>query len=357
MTLLLQPIVQVNAQPNPGDYIVTEYSINVLSKVTPGGVRTITYTFADGTGPASVAIDSSGNYIVTEYFARVLSRITPGGVRTPIFTFAAGTFPAGVAIDSGGNYIVAEASAAPVISKITPGGVRTVISTFPAPSEFFGVAIVPTPTSIVTFDTVPVNTGTITFDGASFSDGNTVSRNSGAYTITANPAAGYKFTRWEVSGGVSVADPNSPSTTCTVSGNGELRMVQTRGCVIATAAYGSELSPEVAYMRIVRDSMIGSNDVGRLLVNGWNTFYYLWSPPIAQFIAKHDLSRPIFQVLLLPLVGTIHLTAYAYTISVPVNTAFASVAAFLFAAVLSTTIYILVPMFAFRITYKKQHKA
>ena len=339
-----------------GNYVVTEFNNFILSKVTPGGVRTVIFNFPAGSKPFGLAIDFSGNYIVTEYFARVLSKITPGGVRTVILTFAAGTFPAGVAIDSGGNYIVAEASAAPVLSKITPSGVRTVISTFPTPSEFFGVVIVPTPTSVVTFDTVPANTGTITFDGASFSDGNTVSKTSGAYTVTANPAAGYAFSKWETSGGVSVADPNSATTTCTISGDGTLRMAQTRsGCVVATAAYGSELAPEVTYMRHVRDNMIGSNHVGRMLVDGWNTFYYSWSPPIAEWITNSKTLQAAFRILLLPLIATVHLTAFIYTTTAIFNLTLASVIAFLFATISSMALYVVIPVISFRAIYKKIH--
>jgi hypothetical protein len=108
------------------------------------------------------------------------------------------------------------------------------------------------------------------------------------------------------------------------------------------------MAPEVAYMRHVRDSIIGSNQIGRTLVDGWNTFYYSWSPPLAQLIAANDLSKPIFRILLLPLVGTVHLAAYTYTISATVNTTFASVIAFLFAAFSSTAIYIMMPLFVFR---------
>ncbi|MFQ6052782.1 MAG: hypothetical protein ACE5OO_00950 [Candidatus Bathyarchaeia archaeon] len=79
----------------------------------------------------------------------------------------------------------------------------------------------------VTFDTVPADTGSITFDGASYSDGDSVLKGAGTYDITANPGSGYTFTEWETVGGVSVADPSSATTTCTVSGEGTLRMVQT----------------------------------------------------------------------------------------------------------------------------------
>jgi len=139
--LSYQLIIQVNAQPNIGDYIVDEFSSDVLSTITRGGVRTVIHTFAGGTGPMGVAIDSSGNYIVAEYSFDVLSKITPGGARTVIYTFAGGTGPCGVAIDASGNYIVTE-GAPNALSKITPGGVRTVIHTFAANTVPTDVAIV-----------------------------------------------------------------------------------------------------------------------------------------------------------------------------------------------------------------------
>ena len=128
------------------------------------------------------------------------------------------------------------------------------------------------------------------------------------------------------------------------------------GCIVATAAYGSELAPEVVYMRHVRDNMIGSSQIGRTLVNGWNKFYYSWSPSIANFIAAHGPSQPVFRAFLLPLVGTIHLTASVYTVSASINAPFASVVAFLFAAISSITIYVLLPLFAFRSIYGRQFK-
>jgi hypothetical protein len=37
-------------------------------------------------------------------------------------------------------------------------------------------------------------------------------------------------------------------------------------CIIATVAYGSPMAPEVAYMRYVRDNLIGSTEIGGRLV-------------------------------------------------------------------------------------------
>jgi len=88
-------------------------------------------------------------------------------------------------------------------------------------------AFTPVTLYTVTFDTVPANTGTITFDSVSYSDSDTVSKEAQTYSITANPATSYSFTRWETEDGVSVDDSNSATTTCNVSADGILRMVQT----------------------------------------------------------------------------------------------------------------------------------
>jgi hypothetical protein len=128
VTLCFQPTLAAPT-PSPGDYIVTEYSGDKLSMITPGGVRTVIYTFAASAVPGGVAIDGAGNYIVTEVFGENLVKITPGGVRTVIYSWATLAHPTDVVIDSAGNYIVTE-HYADVLSKVTPGGVRTPIYSY-----------------------------------------------------------------------------------------------------------------------------------------------------------------------------------------------------------------------------------
>jgi hypothetical protein len=115
-------------------------------------------------------------------------------------------------------------------------------------------------------------------------------------------------------------------------------------CIIATAAYGSEMAPEVTYMRYVRDNMIGSTETGRTLVNAFNVFYYSWSPGIAQAIVQSPTLQALFRILLTPLVLIIHVTASTYLIVG--NGAFASVIAFAVAAALSTFAYVILPALA-----------
>ena len=128
-----------------GDYIVGENG--VLSKISSdGSTRTVIWA---GLSPMGVAIDHAGNYIVTIAGAGLtgsqLYRVTPGGVATLVYTFAQLTLPAGVVVNSAGDYVVAE-QGTEVLSQINPSGTtRTVIYTFAGGSTPFGVAIVPSP--------------------------------------------------------------------------------------------------------------------------------------------------------------------------------------------------------------------
>jgi hypothetical protein len=71
------------------------------------------------------------------------------------------------------------------------------------------------------------------------------------------------------------------------------------GCFIATAAYGSPVQPYVKILRKFRNRFLLNNNIGKFFVN----FYYKYSPPMADFIAKHANMRAIVRVSLLPVVG------------------------------------------------------
>ncbi|MEA1946583.1 MAG: CFI-box-CTERM domain-containing protein [Thermodesulfobacteriota bacterium] len=71
------------------------------------------------------------------------------------------------------------------------------------------------------------------------------------------------------------------------------------GCFIATAAYGSLMEPHVKILRDFRDRFLLGNTVGKIFVR----LYYTYSPPMADFIAKHDSLRTMVRISLLPVVG------------------------------------------------------
>ena len=71
------------------------------------------------------------------------------------------------------------------------------------------------------------------------------------------------------------------------------------GCFIATAAYGSQMVPQLKVLREFRDRFLLANNVGRSFVG----LDYTYSPPIARFMAKYDSLRAIVRLSLLPLAG------------------------------------------------------
>jgi len=83
---------------------------------------------------------------------------------------------------------------------------------------------------------------------------------------------------------VSSATPATPAT-----GSGG-------GCFIATAAYGSYLDPHVKTLRLFRDHFLLTNPVGTAFVK----LYYRHSPPVADYIARHDTLRFVVRICLLP---------------------------------------------------------
>lgn len=71
------------------------------------------------------------------------------------------------------------------------------------------------------------------------------------------------------------------------------------GCFIATAAFGSHLEPKVIVLKQFRDMFLLTNRVGAAFVE----FYYHYSPPLADFIAQHELLRAGVRMLLYPLIA------------------------------------------------------
>jgi len=78
-------------------------------------------------------------------------------------------------------------------------------------------------------------------------------------------------------------------------------------CFIASAAHGSELSPQVQFLRDLRDSEISSTFAGAHFMRVFNEFYYSFSPSLAESISASDSAKATMRVLLAPLLGSLSL--------------------------------------------------
>lgn len=80
------------------------------------------------------------------------------------------------------------------------------------------------------------------------------------------------------------------------------------GCLIATAAFGSELAPQVQFLREYRDDTIMSTAVGSSFINAFNAVYYTFSPTVADIESDNPILQEIVRDGITPLLGILQIS-------------------------------------------------
>ena len=83
------------------------------------------------------------------------------------------------------------------------------------------------------------------------------------------------------------------------------------GCLIATAAYGSELAPQVQFLREIRDSTLLSTASGASFMTGFNQVYYSFSPAIADLERENPIFRDMVRAAITPAMYTMNIMTLA----------------------------------------------
>ena len=83
------------------------------------------------------------------------------------------------------------------------------------------------------------------------------------------------------------------------------------GCLIATAAYGTELAPQVQLLREIRDNTIMSTGSGASFMAGFNSLYYSFSPTIADMERDNPMFQETVRAFITPMISTLSIMTLA----------------------------------------------
>ncbi len=83
------------------------------------------------------------------------------------------------------------------------------------------------------------------------------------------------------------------------------------GCLIATAAHGTELAPQVQALREYRDETLMSTGHGRAIMPAFSAAYYSFSPHVADMEREHPAVRQAVAALIAPLLYALQAAALA----------------------------------------------
>ena len=82
------------------------------------------------------------------------------------------------------------------------------------------------------------------------------------------------------------------------------------GCLIATAAYGSEMAPQVQFLRELRDNTVLQTHSGTTFMTSFNQFYYSFSPVVADYERENPVFKEAVKLTLTPLLTSLTILNY-----------------------------------------------
>ena len=82
------------------------------------------------------------------------------------------------------------------------------------------------------------------------------------------------------------------------------------GCLIATATFGSEMAPQVQFLREIRDNTVLQTESGVSFMAGFNQFYYSFSPVIADYERENPVFKEVVKLTITPLLTSLTILNY-----------------------------------------------
>lgn len=85
---------------------------------------------------------------------------------------------------------------------------------------------------------------------------------------------------------------------------------QSGGCLIATAAFGSELAPQVQMLREVRDNTVMHTQSGAVFMTAFNSVYYFFAPTVADWERENPVFKETVKATITPLIASLSILQY-----------------------------------------------
>ena len=82
------------------------------------------------------------------------------------------------------------------------------------------------------------------------------------------------------------------------------------GCLIATATFGSEMAPQVQFLREIRDNTVLQTESGVSFMTGFNQLYYSFSPAIADYERENPVFKELVKLTITPLLTSLTILNY-----------------------------------------------
>ncbi|MGI0011238.1 MAG: emp24/gp25L/p24 family protein [Nitrosopumilaceae archaeon] len=82
------------------------------------------------------------------------------------------------------------------------------------------------------------------------------------------------------------------------------------GCLIATAAFGSELAPQVQQLRETRDNIVMKTQSGATFMTAFNSVYYSFAPTVADWERQNPIFKEAVKITITPLLTTLSILNY-----------------------------------------------
>ena len=147
------------------------------------------------------------------------------------------------------------------------------------------------------------------------------------------------YTATQTSQGTNVVTVPTTTTTASTYTNLVTKQGVSTSCPVSYVTNGNRLQPYAAFLRTFRDK-VQNTTAGSTFMATFNAWYYSWAPAVTYSAATNPLAYRAVQVAVVPLIGILYASYYAYTITAPINAEAGAIFAGVVAASLIGLVYL-----------------